>query len=315
MVTQTLKNKTTSNKPNRYSLKKTGMIRDRNIKIISIPFNLEYTFKHYQIITYAMDRLNPETIKDILGDSIFSKNIIIHEKIESTNNLAKELAKRGEIEGTVILAEEQTAGRGRMDRKWLSPPFENLLFSIILRPFLPVKNVFVLTMIMSVAVIDEIRASVGLNPMIKWPNDIYMDNRKLGGILTEFSVKAERPEYVIMGLGLNVNWRPEKGEDILFPSTSIRKETGKRTDRNRLLTGFLKRFEGYYNEIISGRMDSLHKRWNDLSLVTGKEVVVESQDGKIKGTALGIDRRGALILRISNGYEQRILSGDVSLTF
>ena len=252
-----------------------------------------------------MDRLNAETIIDMLGESIFSRNIIIHERLESTNTVAKELAAKGEPEGTVILAEEQTAGRGRMDRKWLSPPFENLLFSIILRPLLPVEDVFVFTMILSVAVIDEIQETMELSPMIKWPNDIYMDNRKLGGILTEFSVKAERPEYVILGLGLNVNWRPEKGDNILFSSTSIREETGKRTDRNRLLAGVLKKFEGYYNEIISGRMDPLHKRWNGLSLVKGKDVTVDGHDGKIEGTALGIDRQGALILRISNGYEQR----------
>ncbi len=262
-----------------------------------------------------MEHMDINIILNMLAESIFSENIIFHERIESTNSLAKELAVKGEKEGTLVLAEEQTGGRGRMDRRWLSPPYKNLLFSIILRPDLPVDSVFSLTMILSVATIEAIKKTAGLSLMIKWPNDIYLNNMKLGGILTEFSVKGERPEYVVLGLGLNVNWTPESSADMLFSSTSILKETGKSTVRERLLADILKGFEAYYREVVSCRMDSLKKKWNDLSLVTGREVAVSGYNEKTEGIAQGIDDQGALLIRRADGSEQRIMSGDVSLRF
>jgi BirA family biotin operon repressor/biotin-[acetyl-CoA-carboxylase] ligase len=235
------------------------------------------------------DRLNPDIITGILGSSIFSKNVVFRERLASTNALAKYLALKGAPEGTIVLTEEQTAGKGRMDRRWLSPAYKNLLFSVLLRPGLSVDKVFTLTMILGLAIIGEIKAKNRLDVMIKWPNDLCINQKKVGGILTEFSIRDKRLEYVILG------------------------ESGRRISRNRLFSGILKRFEGYYQEVLSGKDGRLYKRWNHLSAVIGRDVEIISQDNIITGKVLKIDRQGALILKDDQGEERRILSGDVSL--
>jgi BirA family transcriptional regulator, biotin operon repressor / biotin---[acetyl-CoA-carboxylase] ligase len=259
------------------------------------------------------ESLDKDIIIKELGRSIFSSNFIFYQKIKSTNTLAKELALKGEPHGTIILAEEQTAGRGRLDRKWLSPGHENLLFTILLRPPLNADNIFPLTMILAISAIDAINDMTGLNVLIKWPNDLYFKKKKLGGILTEFSLKAGVAEYVVLGLGINVNWMPGEGDGLSYPATSLLAESGIRVSRNRLITGILKRFEVSYENVLSGKTDDLHLSWNKLSLVIGKDVEIISPDEVIRGRAIAIDHKGALILKNALGKEIKILSGDVSL--
>jgi BirA family transcriptional regulator, biotin operon repressor / biotin---[acetyl-CoA-carboxylase] ligase len=259
--------------------------------------------------------LDQKIILKGLEGSLFSGNFIFQNKIDSTNNLAKKLALKGAPHGTLVLAEEQTAGKGRLDRKWLSPGNENLIFTILLRPPLSADNIFPLTMILAVSAIDAIEAMTGLNVLIKWPNDLYVNRKKLAGILTEFSVRDFSVEYVIIGLGLNVNWMPGEKDGILYPATSILAESCMRISRNELLTGILTRFEISYGKLIRGGVDELHTRWNELSLIIGMDVDVTSIGEVIKGRVKAIDREGALILENSTGEETRILSGDVSLRF
>jgi BirA family biotin operon repressor/biotin-[acetyl-CoA-carboxylase] ligase len=261
------------------------------------------------------DPLSPETIISRLGESLFSKSMVFRERVNSTNVLAKELALTGAPDGTIVLAEEQTAGKGRMGRRWLSAGYKDILCSLLLRPSLPVNQVFVLTMILAIAVIDGIRAKTGLHVMIKWPNDLYIDRKKLGGILTEFYQKHGLVDHVILGLGLNVNWIPEEEGGLLNPATSILKETGGMVSRNDLIVEILIRFDGYYRDMLTGRIEDLYKKWNELSLVLGEEVHIEYQREEVKGTALRIDQEGAMIIRRTDGREQRILSGEVSLRF
>lgn len=259
--------------------------------------------------------LDKDLILKGLKGSVFSGNFICHKVINSTNILAKTLAVKGAPHGTVVLTEEQTAGKGRLERKWLSRGHENLLFTILLRPQLDAGNIFTLTMILAIAAIDTIRVMTGLNTLIKWPNDLYISTKKLAGILTEFSIKDGSVEYVIIGLGLNVNWMPEEDYGLLYPATSILTESGTRVSRNELLIDILKRFEASYDKVLSGETEKIHARWNELSLVTGKDVEIISPDDVIKGRAISIDQEGALILINSIGEEVRILSGDVSLKF
>jgi BirA family biotin operon repressor/biotin-[acetyl-CoA-carboxylase] ligase len=263
-------------------------------------------------LSNTKDRLQPESIKRELGPSLFVRNIIYAEAVNSTNTLAKALAARGAPEGTLVLAEAQTGGRGRMGRAWFSPAGTNLLFSILLRPAFNPESVFMLTMILALATIDAIQSGCGLSSMIKWPNDLYVGNKKLAGILTEFSVEGKSIEYVVLGLGLNVNWSPDEGEKITHPATSIFRETGTQRDRSDLLVQILRCFEAYYRDGASGKIDPFYERWNDLCLILGKEVVIESKE-KIHGKAVRIDRDGALIIEDSQGKEQKIISGDVSL--
>ena len=261
------------------------------------------------------DSLDPELICKGLGTSIFSTNMVFHRSLDSTNILAKELATKGSPEGTIVLTEKQTQGMGRMGRQWLSPGYVNLLFSILLYPNIKPDQTFVLTMTLALATIEAIKERSGLTPMIKWPNDLYVDRKKLAGILAEFSLAHGRIEYVILGLGLNVNWNPDHEADVTNPATSILQETGLKMSRNDLLVGILRQFEDYYRDVSAGKIDDFYRRWNELSLIMGKEVKIQSEKESIRGTAIRIDKKGALVIRDNQGKEQKIISGDVSVRF
>lgn len=262
-----------------------------------------------------MDNLDQENIKELLGNSVFSENIVIHKSLPSTNTTAKELYTQGAAHGTIVMAEEQTAGRGRMDRKWFSPPNKNILVSILLMPDIKPENVYALTLALAVSSIDAIKELCGCSAMIKWPNDIYLYNKKLAGILTEFSIRGERPAYVILGMGMNVNWCPDEESGMLFTSTSLAKATGEQVSRNRLIAEILKRFECLYNDIIDKRMDEFNRRCNSLSLLTGNMVSVDTGDEIISGKAIGLDKDGGLTLETQDGEVKKILNGDVSIRF
>jgi BirA family biotin operon repressor/biotin-[acetyl-CoA-carboxylase] ligase len=260
------------------------------------------------------DSLDPQTIINKLGPSLFAQNIAFHRSLDSTNTLAKELAAQGAPEGTLVLAEEQSAGRGRMGRRWVSPGHVNLLFSLLLRPHIHKDQVFVTTMILALATIEAIKSRTGLTSRIKWPNDIFAAGKKLGGILTEFSLRQEDIDYVVLGLGLNVNWSPHQTEGVSHLATSILAETGSRISRNEWLVAILRIFEIYYREVLSGQIDDFYRTWNEASMIIGRNVEILSPKEKTHGRALRIDRSGALIIEDDAGKEQRIISGEVSVT-
>jgi BirA family biotin operon repressor/biotin-[acetyl-CoA-carboxylase] ligase len=278
-------------------------------------------FVHFQLtkeikeLPPKTNRLRPSALRKRLGTSLFAKNIIYHKAINSTNVLAKELASHGAPEGTLVLAEEQTEGRGRINRVWLSPAFGNLYFTIILRPCIQPDQVFVFTMVLALAASDAVKREIGIRPMIKWPNDLYVERKKLGGILTEFSVKEKAVEYVILGLGLNVNWNPKEEPSLLYPATSIFAETGLRASRSDLLIEILKSYESYYSRVLAGQIDDVYKRWNELSLIKGREVKIHSGQKTVYGKVLKIDQNGALVIINDDGLEEKIQSGDVSIRF
>ena len=168
-------------------------------------------------------------------------------------------------------------------------------------------------MVLAIAAIDGMEKVCRLKSSIKWPNDLYRGRKKLGGILTEFSARGNRVEYVVLGLGLNVNWNPGDGEGMLYPATSVFSETGHRVSRTDLLVEILKSFDAYYGEVLAGNREQLYRRWNDLSLVLGKLVNIHTAKGRITGRAVRIDRSGALILVDERGLEQKVVCGDVSL--
>jgi len=257
--------------------------------------------------------LRPERIQESLRGKLFSVNFVYKKTVDSTNRLAKDLGRRGAPDGTLVLAEQQSAGRGRRGRKWLSQGHANLLFSLGLRPGIPVERAFVLTMVLALSAVDGIREVAGVLPMIKWPNDLYLGGRKLAGILSEFSVKDDRIDYLVLGMGINVNWAPGHNPELSYPATSLLQETRRPIDREELLLCILQYFEKSYPSVTSGDISGFYRRWNELSLVLGREVMIESSGEVYRGTALGIDDKGALLLREPGGGERRILAGDVSL--
>jgi BirA family biotin operon repressor/biotin-[acetyl-CoA-carboxylase] ligase len=261
------------------------------------------------------DRLRLDLLRDGLKNSFFGGNIVYRETLDSTNTLAKEMAGAGAPGGTVVLAEEQTAGRGRRGRSWLSPCKGNLFLSLLLRPALKPDQVFSLTMTLAVAAAEAVRELAHLATGIKWPNDLYVGHSKVAGVLTEFSTKNDAVEYVVLGLGLNVLWSPEADDGISSPATSILAETGERISRNHLLVRILLGFENLLTKVLAGDIADCYRKWNDLSLVLGREVEIESEEGTVLGTAVRIDRDGTLILEDERGQQRRITNGDVSLRY
>ncbi|MCF8130378.1 MAG: biotin--[acetyl-CoA-carboxylase] ligase [Deltaproteobacteria bacterium] len=250
-----------------------------------------------------------------LENCLFGKRVIFRDTLGSTNVFLKELAQKGAVEGTVVIADEQSAGLGRLGRQWFSKKGENLLFSVLLRPELPASKIFSLTMRFALAGIDAIHEISGLNAMIKWPNDIYIGQKKIGGILTEFSVMEGMVQYVILGMGLNVNWKPELEQTLLYSTSSILNETKRRVSREGLLCKLLKGLENNYN-VAKGDMEEregLFERWNEKSLVLGKTVTVETGKERVEGKVKGIDRDGALMLITADGQKRKFVCGDVSV--
>ena len=261
------------------------------------------------------ERMNILRIREDLKNSFFKDRIVYHEVTDSTNIRGKELAASGAPHGTVIITDEQLAGKGRMDRKWVSPRGSNLMFSVLLRPDLRVDQVFFLTMLLALSVRDSLKALFDIVALIKWPNDIYISGKKTGGILAEFSVSENQVEHVIVGLGLNVNWHPEERSEVLYPCTSLMGETGCSVERSALLVEILLRFEKNYQAgmVEKGAWSMFQEQWNACSYVLGKNVVVKNGTKRIKGKAVEIDETGALIVKDGSGKESRILWGDVSV--
>jgi BirA family biotin operon repressor/biotin-[acetyl-CoA-carboxylase] ligase len=245
-----------------------------------------------------------------LASSLFSSRIVYRESIDSTNDLAKQLAAEGAPEGTLILAEEQTVGRGRRGRAWHSPPGANLLFTVLLRPAVQSDRVFALTMILVLAAMEALKRLTGLAARIKWPNDLYAGRRKLAGILTEFSMTGRIVDWVALGLGLNVSWYPE---GLSAQATSILEETGTLLSRNRLLVETLREFEGSYREILAGKIDPFYKKWNEACFILGKMVVIDSEKERLAGKAVRIEPNGTLLIETGEGDIRRVVAGDVSL--
>jgi BirA family biotin operon repressor/biotin-[acetyl-CoA-carboxylase] ligase len=170
-------------------------------------------------------------------------------------------------------------------------------------------------MTLAVATAEALRELAHLTTGIKWPNDLYVGHRKVAGILTEFSTKNDAVESVVLGLGLNVHWCPDSGAEIPTPATSILAETGERISRNHLLVRILLGFENLLTKVLAGDMADCHRKWNDLSLVLGREVEIDSDDGAVLGRAVRIAGDGALILEDERGQQRRVTNGDVSLRY
>jgi BirA family biotin operon repressor/biotin-[acetyl-CoA-carboxylase] ligase len=261
------------------------------------------------------DTLSMEAIKEGLRTVCFGQDIRYFPSTESTNLIAKKIAEQGGKEGTLVIADYQTRGKGRLARTWWSPPGANLLFSLIFRPSSEVTHSFRLTLLCSLAVAQAIRQETGLEALIKWPNDVYIKGKKVSGILSELGFKDGTLEYVVVGIGMNVNCDPSTHPELLDIATSLRIELKRNVSRLTLLTGILKMIEGYYELMKRGEFGALRESWELLSLVKGKRVRIVSLECSKEGIAESIDDEGFLIIRNSSGERERIVSGDVSLTF
>lgn len=262
-----------------------------------------------------MEGLSVASIEKGLTTTFMGRRIIYYPSIGSTNDVAREQAVRGAPEGTLVIADVQTAGKGRLGRRWLAPPGTSLLMSLLFRPhFLAPYQAQRLTMICSLAVVEAIEAVIGLTVTIKWPNDVVVQDKKVGGILTELGATGKRLDYAVVGLGLNVNLdfgAVEAVRDLAATSTSLSQELGREVSRLALLWKILGNVEGHYQRLGAGELP--HDEWASRLVTLHNYVVVDTRQGIVEGWAEGVDADGALILRTNWGERHRVLAGDVTL--
>jgi BirA family biotin operon repressor/biotin-[acetyl-CoA-carboxylase] ligase len=256
----------------------------------------------------SLDTLSEQTIRGGLGTRFVGQHVVHRASVGSTNDLGRELAEQGADEGTLVIAEEQTAGRGRRGRAWLAPPGTSLLMSLILRPRLPHDKVPQLTMISGLAVQQAIVETTGLVARLKWPNDVLVRGSKVGGILTEASSLGQVVQYVVLGMGVNVNLAP-KDLPAAFSATSIAHELGRAVPRLPLLQRVLEHLEARYLGL--GRGTSPLDDWSAALETLGKSVLVSTSHGRYEGLATAVDQSGALLLRLPDGQTKRVLAGEV----
>lgn len=236
--------------------------------------------------------------------------VYVFEQIGSTNDEAKRLAEGGAAEGALVLAETQTAGRGRAGRRWVTPPGGALALSLVLRPTVAAAQATRLTMLAGVAVCAALEAVAGVRPSLKWPNDVLLAGRKVGGILVESGLAGERLEYAIVGLGLNVSAAPPPSE-VQFPATTVEAEAGRPVDRLTLLVAILDALTAHYPHLAEGAQ--LQAAWQARLAWLGQPVTAHTAEGEVHGVAEGVDEDGALRLRLASGERRRLLAADVSL--
>jgi BirA family biotin operon repressor/biotin-[acetyl-CoA-carboxylase] ligase len=252
--------------------------------------------------------LSPEAIAQNLAARLIGRRVIYYPSVASTNELAKIEARRGAIEGTVIITEEQTAGKGRLKRAWLSPR-GSLALSVILYPAL--EQLPLLIMLASLAVARSIKAVTGLAAGIKWPNDILLNGRKVCGILVESGVRGEAVDYAIIGIGVNVNFRVSDFPEILPTATSLSQELGREVSLLGLVIRLLVEIERLYLALLGE--GSIYEAWRDNLVTLGKKVYLASGKARCSGIAESVARDGSLLVRHPDGSLSQIVAGDVTL--
>ena len=254
------------------------------------------------------DKILPGVIGSGLTTVAFGRQIAYFPCTDSTNHQARLLAEKGAPEGTLVITEEQTAGRGRLGRRWLSPPGVSLLFSLIFRPNLEPARVQGLTIVCGLAVRAAIRDLTNLPVQLKWPNDIVLHDRKLGGILTEFASIGSQVDYVVVGIGLNVNMGPA-GLPPKVSSTSLSIELGHSVPRAALLQRILEAVEVRHAVLCAGYWPV--QEWSEALDTLGRHITLSTDEGLIEGIAEAVDDRGGLLVRLPSGTTVVVLVGDI----
>lgn len=242
------------------------------------------------------------------------QSVVFSREVDSTNEWAKELAVCGACEGTVVVAETQTRGRGRLGREWFSPT-GGLWFSLILRPELHPAEAVKLTFVAGLAVAKVLREVFGLGAETKWPNDVLVNGRKICGILTETSITGEVVDFVVVGVGVNANLDVNKvfPESLRKAATSLENELGRKVEVEGLFRDLLERLENLYELFMREGFNPILREWKSYAGFLGQQVEVTSPAERLTGLALDVDHEGALILRLEDGATRRVFVGDVSL--
>lgn len=258
-------------------------------------------------------KLDKERLEHELKTEWAARNLCCFDAVDSTNLELIRLAKEGAPHGTLVIADSQMAGKGRMGRKWISPPGSGIWMSLLLRPEISPQSASMLTLVAALAVVEGIRGETGLNPQIKWPNDVVLGGRKLCGILTEMSTEAGAIRYVVPGIGVNVNMT-EFPPEVSETATSLRLELGREIEREPLIARMMEAFEGYYEKFLKTQdLAGLTEEYNRRSVNLGRQVKVLDPAGNFQGEAMGIDSQGSLLVKMADGQVCQVISGEVSV--
>jgi len=263
----------------------------------------------------ATPEFSIEEVRSATGPlSVFSlQNIRFFESLPSTNSMAADLAAQGESSGLIVVADSQTAGRGRLSRSWASPAGINIYMSAILRPDMPPKDATILTLLAGVASASALREHTGVDIRLKWPNDLLVGSKKLGGILTEMRAIPDRIQFAVIGIGINVNYPvANMPADIQPIATSLAHEAGIPFSRSGVLSELIKSLDTWLSILSTQGKMPVITEWRRLSCTIGKKVSVMQGNMTVTGVAEDVDDEGFLLVRQSNGTLCSVYAGDVS---
>ena len=276
-------------------------LKDLGYDIVAVP-HLGYRLES------SPDRLFALDVAHGLNTKFIAKKIHYFDYLSSTMDLAMQLGIQAAPNGTLVLAESQTKGRGRLGRSWASPKYKGIYLSLILRPKISPSASPVLTLLSAVSICEAIKNIVGLDAQIKWPNDVFIYNKKIAGILTEMNAEVDKVNFVVIGIGLNVN---NDKKSLIAQATSLKEQAGQSLSRVMLLQELLRRIEINYSLLEDKGAQAIIDKWRNFSLTLGKRVKVYCQDKHIEGQAVDVDKDGALLIRKDSGLMQKVFSGDV----
>ena len=269
--------------------------------------------KGYKLVM-SPDILTSSEIKGMLNTKVLGNEIIHLDSVDSTNNKAKQLAACGAIEGTIVISEEQTSGKGRLGRNWVSPKYKGIWMSMILRPDINPMNVAKVTQVAAAAVIEALK-EMDIQAFIKWPNDIVINSKKICGVLTEMSGEINKVNYVVVGMGINANLEEQDfSQEIKNKASSLKVETREEINRKQLVANILNKFEKLYDELIlEEKIDTSIKICRENSSLIGKEVRIIERNKEVIATALDLSEDGKLVVQYKDGRIDEIISGEISV--
>jgi BirA family biotin operon repressor/biotin-[acetyl-CoA-carboxylase] ligase len=261
------------------------------------------------------DLLHADDLLSRLGmGCTIGRDIRVFRETASTSDVAEKLARDGVAEGMVVMAESQTAGRGRLGRRWVSPAGQGLWFSVLLRPPWRPHETTRLTIAAAVSVARAVQSLTGLVPEVKWPNDLLLSGRKFGGILTEMSGEQDRVWHVVLGVGVDVNLTAgDLPPELRKTATSLRLALGRPVQRAELAVAVLRELDADYRRLLAGRFDAIAEEWAQLCTTIGRQVQVTVGERRLRGRAESLDAEGVLLLRTEHGRLERVTGGDVLL--
>ena len=260
------------------------------------------------------DVLHADDLLSRLGSTkVIGRDIRVFQETTSTNDVVEKLAHDGVKEGVVVFAESQTRGRGRMGRKWISPPGKGLWFSVLLRPNFHPQEATRLTIASATALRRAIVGLTGLQPEIKWPNDLLIWGKKVAGILTELSAELDRVRHVILGIGVDVNpVSSDFPEAVRSIATSLKIASGRHVSRAELAVAILREFDHDYARVCSGAFAALADEWEEHCTTLGRQVSIRLGQREVRGCAESLSPEGELLVRTEHGHLERVVGGDVS---